>query len=294
MRWRAWRTCSCRASRSTSCHRRPRASPCELQRVHLAIEGLSAYLLSAERFQADNQPAAGSPFVLGSKENGGIWWRETGDLALAASFDHLLAFTNLLTGNVPRQAGYSVLRGCAEAAAIAWWLFDPTVTEKKRVQRGFEERLYGIHVQRGLFEKKNRPKLGAFHDELVAEAGRHGLSEKPNTQAKDLTHFGHPRLPIQDLLTRVLPEKASKSELPTGEVLWRSLSAYSHSEIWTSLVGLREDDDDTKPRRLVVNLSVLLGLAQLTVNAYDRAFSRRMALAGHPMWKQRRGALPRL
>jgi hypothetical protein len=174
-------------------------SEAELQRVHLAIEVLSAYLLSAERFQADNQPAAGSPFVLGSKENGGIWWRETGDLALAASFDHLLAFTNLLTGNVPRQAGYSVLRGCAEAAAIAWWLFDPTVTEKKRVQRGFEERLYGIHVQRGLFEKKNRPKLEAFHDELVAEAGRNGLSEKPNTQAKDLTHFGHPRLPIQDL-----------------------------------------------------------------------------------------------
>ena len=69
---------------------------------------------------------------------------------------------------------------------------------------------------------------------------------------------------------------------------------FSYSELWTSLIGLREDDDDTKPRRLVVNLSVLLGLAQLTVNAYDRAFSRRMALAGHPMWKQRRGALPSL
>jgi len=269
-------------------------SKADLQRVHLAIEGLGAYVLSVERFQADQQPAAGSPFVLGSRENGGIWWRETGDLALAASFDHLLAFTNLLTGNVPRQAGYSVLRGCAEAAAIAWWLFDPTASEKQRVQRGFEERLYGIHVQRGLVEKKNRPKHKARYDDLVAEAKRHGLSEKPDTRAKDLTHFGHPRLPIQDLLSRVLPEKAPKSELRTGEVLWRSLSAFSHSELWTSLIGLREDDDDTKPRRMVVNLSVLLGLAQLTVNAYDRAFSRRMALAGHPTWKQRRGVLPRL
>ena len=269
-------------------------SNADLQRVHLAVEGLGAYLLSAERFQAEQQPAAGSPFVLGTRENGGIWWRETGDLALAASFDHLLAFTNLLTGNVPRQAGYSVLRGCAEAAAIAWWLFDPTASEKQRVQRGFEERLYGIQVQHGLVEKKNRPKHKARYDDLVADAKRHGLSEKPDSRAKDLTHFGHPRLPIQELLSRVLPEKAAKSELPTGEVLWRSLSAFSHSELWTSLIGLREDDDDTKLRRLVVNLTVLLGLAQLTVNAYDRAFSRRMALAGHPMWRQRRGALPRL
>jgi hypothetical protein len=283
-----------RRDTSRAVHSLESFSEADLQRVRLAVESLSAYLLSAGHFQADNQPAAGSPFVLGSRENGGIWWRETGDLALAASFDHLLAFTNLLTGNVPRQAGYSVLRGCAEAAAIAWWMFDPTVTEEKRVQRGFEERLYGIHVQRGLFEKKDRPKREGFHANLVAEAGRHGLSEKPDSQAKGLTHFGHPRLKIQDLLTRMLPEKPTKSEVPTGEVLWRSLSAYSHSEIWTSLVGLSEVEEDSKPRRLVVNLTVLLGLAQLTVNAYDRAFSRRMALAGHPMWTQRRGALPSL
>lgn len=269
-------------------------SEADLQRVRQAVESLSAYVLSAVRFQADHQPAAGSLFLLGSRENGGIWWRETGDLALAASFDHLLAFTNMLTGNVPRQAGYSVLRGCAEAAAIAWWLFDPTVTEEKRVQRGFEERLYGIHVQRGLFTKKDRPKLEEFHDQLVAEAADHGLTEQPDSQNEGLTTFGRPRLSIQDLLARMLPEKSSKSELPTGEVLWRSLSAYSHSEIWTSLVGLREAQDDTKPRRLVANLTVLLALAQLTVNAYDRAFSRRMALAGHPVWAQARGALPSL
>jgi hypothetical protein len=234
-------------------------SEAELQRIHLAIADLSAYLLSAERFQADNQPAAGSPFVLGSKENGGIWWRETGDLALAASFDHLLAFTNLLTGNVPRQAGYSVLRGCAEAAAIAWWLFDPTASEEQRVQRGFEERLYGIHTQRGLIEEKNMPTLEARHDELVADAARHGLTEQPDSRKEGLTTFGRPRLSIQDLLARMLSERTSKSELPTGEVLWRSLSAFSHSEIWTSLIGLREVEDDTKPRTMVVNLNVLLG-----------------------------------
>ena len=34
-------------------------------------------------------------------------------------------FCTLLRGPIPRQAGYSVLRGSAEAAAIAWWVFDP-------------------------------------------------------------------------------------------------------------------------------------------------------------------------
>jgi hypothetical protein len=268
-------------------------SEAELQRLRRALSSLDAYLSSVESFQTTTEPAIGSPFVLGSKENGGIWWRETGDLALAASFDHLRAFRTLIAGDVPRQAGYSVLRGCAEAAAIAWWLFDPIATEEQRVHRGFEERLDGIHVQRGIVEKKDLPKLEAAHSALVAEAARHGLSEQVNSQTK-LTNFGRPRLSIQDLLTRILPEIPPESKLANGEWLWRSLSAFAHSEHWTNAVGLREAEDDTKPRMLVVNLPMLFSCAESTVTVYDRAFGRRMSLAGHPRWEQRRGELPGL
>jgi hypothetical protein len=153
-------------------------SDADLQRLNLAREGLSGYLQAGEDFQASHQPAAGSPFFLGSRENGGIWWRETGDLALAASFDHLLGFLALMSGPVPRQAGYSVLRGCAEAAAIAWWLFDPTANELQRVHRGFEERLYGIHSQRGLIQQ-NTAQFEARRNALVADAARHGLAGHP-------------------------------------------------------------------------------------------------------------------
>jgi hypothetical protein len=266
----------------------------DLRRLELARDRLSAYLLSTEAFQFGHQPAAGSPFLLGTRENGGIWWRETGDLALAASFDHLLAFNTLVRGaGLPRQAGYSVLRGCAEAAAIAWWLFDPTATEEQRVQRGFEERLYGIHTQRGIVEK-NRAKLAAIHAALVTEAARHGLTEQPDSRKEGLTTFGRPRLSIQDLLTRMLPTTPPNSELTNGEVLWRLLSAFSHSEHWTSVAGLPEVEDDTKPRRLVVNLNTLFGSALMTLAAHDLAFGRRMSLAGHSTWEQTRGHLPDL
>jgi hypothetical protein len=50
----------------------------------------------AQKFQQEHQPEADSAFAQGSRENGGIWWRETGDLALAASFDHLGALSTLL------------------------------------------------------------------------------------------------------------------------------------------------------------------------------------------------------
>jgi hypothetical protein len=267
-------------------------SEAENLRLRHAVGSLSAYAESLQVFQANNEPTADSAFAQGNRENGGIWWREAGDLALAASFDHLQAFITLLSGDVPRQAGYSVLRGSAEAAAIAWWLFDPAVTEQERVQRGFEERLYGMHVQRGLVEKKDKPKLEAIHKAIVAKAAPQGLSEEPDSQAKGLTHFGRPRLSIQDLLIRVLPEKRPESELTNGEWLWRSLSAFGHSEIWTSVAGLREVEDDTKPRLLVVNLDTLFPFAELTITAHDKAFSRRMLLAGHPTWEQQRGALP--
>src|SRR6266851_7427874 len=140
-----------------------------------ALLTLDGYLGGVAEFQGRNRPTPESLFALGTRENGGIWWRETGDLPLAASYDHLAAFRTLLRGPIPRQAGYSVLRGSAEAAAIAWWVFDPGASEAERVQRGFEERLHGIHSQRGLVERR-KERLRAQHDELVAEAANFGLS----------------------------------------------------------------------------------------------------------------------
>jgi hypothetical protein len=267
-------------------------SPAESELQQSAFNRLIGYSAAIREFQQTHQPAAESPFAQGSRANGGIWWRETADLALAASFDHLEAFGTLLRGPIPRQAGYSVLRGSAEAAAIAWWVFDPDVSEAERIQRGFEERLHGMHSQRGLVEK-NKEQLATQQAELVAEAARFGLVEVADTRSKGLTHLGQPRLGIQDLLVRVLPEKPPETSLTNGEILWRILSAYSHSESWTNMVGLKEAEDDTRPRKLTVNLPVLLRLCTLTVTAYDRAFSRRMQLAGHSTWEEQRGSLPR-
>jgi hypothetical protein len=106
-----------------------------------------------------------------------------------------------------------------------------------------------------------------------------------------LAAFGRPRLGTQDLLVRVLPEKPPESSLCNGEILWRILSAFSHSELWTSLKGLRELEDDTQPRALVVHLPTLLQLCKLTLTAHDRAFDRRMQLTGHATWEKERGPL---
>jgi hypothetical protein len=266
-------------------------SPAESELQQSAFNRLTGYLAAVQEFQHTRQPAAESPFAQGSRTNGGIWWRETADLALAASFDHLAAFCTLLRGPIPRQAGYSMLRGSAEAAAIAWWVFDPNASEPERVQRGFEERLYGIHSQRGLIDKAKQ-LLEAEHRKVVAEAAKFGLSEVANSRKERLTHFGRPRLGTQDILVRVLPEKAPDSGLTNGEILWRILSAFSHSELWTNFVGVRQLEDDTQPRALVVHLPTLLRMCGLTVTAHDRAFGRRMQLAGHPTWEKQRGPLP--
>jgi hypothetical protein len=262
----------------------------ESERQHRALAGLRGYLAAVQKFRQANRPTADSYFVRATKENGGLWWRETGDLPLAAAFDHLEAFRTLLGGPIPRQAGYSVLRGSAEAAAIAWWVFDPDASEAERVQRGFEERLHGIHSQRGLVER-SKERLRAQHDELVAEAANFGLSEQSDSRKEGLTHFGKPRLGIQDLLVRALPDKPPESSLANGEILWRMLSAWSHSEIWTNFVGVQEADDDTMPRVLTVHLPTLLRMAELTVRVHDAAFSRRMQLTGHTTWEQERGTL---
>jgi hypothetical protein len=262
----------------------------ESERQQRAFAGLRGYLAAVQNFRQANQPTADSYFVRATKENGGLWWRETGDLPLAAAFDHLEAFRTLLGGPIPRQAGYSVLRGSAEAAAIAWWVFDPDASEAERVQRGFEERLHGIHSQRGLVERSSE-RLRAQHDHLVTEAGKFGLSEQSDSRKEGLTHFGKPRLGIQDLLVRALPDKPPESSLANGEILWRMLSAWSHSELWTNFVGVQEADDDTKPRALMVHLPTLMRMADLTVRVHDAAFSRRMQLTGHKTWEQERGAL---
>ena len=266
-------------------------TPAESKRQQSALARLNGYLAAVQSFQHENQPTVDSFFRKATKENGGIWWREIGDLALAASFDHLEAFRTLLRGPIPRQAGYSVLRGSAEAAAIAWWVFDREVSEAERVQRGFEERLFGIHTQRGLVE--NKDKLEVQHRAVVDEAAKFGLSEQPDSRAKGLTHFGRPRLAIQDLLVRILPDKPPESNLANGEILWRLTSAWSHSELWTNMVGLQEAVDDTKPRMLTVHMPTVLRMCELTVRVHDAAFSRRMQLAGHPTWEEERGPLPR-
>jgi hypothetical protein len=203
-----------------------------------------------------------------------------------------MAFVTLLRGPVPRQAGYSVLRGSVEASAIAWWVFHPTVTEKDRVQRGFEERLHGIHAQRGLVQH-SPDQLKDRQNAIVFEAAKFGLEEKQDSQSPGLTHFGRPRLSIQDLLSRMLPQKPPTVGAQTqGEVLWRTLSAWSHSELWTNTVGLSTVEDDTKPRMIAVNIPVLMAMCTLTLEAFDLAFSRRMQLAGHASWEQERGPLP--
>jgi hypothetical protein len=81
---------------------------------------------------------------------------------------------------------------------------------------------------------------------------------------------------------------------PVRPCLGDSLSAFSHSELWTNLVGLREQEDNTQPRALVVHLPTLTRFCVLTVMAHDRAFDRRMQLAGHATWSNDLGPLPRL
>ena len=264
------------------------------QRIAHTIEGLSAYLDAVVTFQVTHPPTVDSPIGEATAANGCRWWVETGELPLAASLDHLGAFVTLLRGPVPRQAGYSVLRGSVEASAIAWWLFDTTVTETERLQRGFEERLHAIHTQRGLAPHV-LDEIEARRRAVVEEAAKFGLEEKPDSRSAGLTHFGKPRIQIQDLLIRILPEKPPEPDAQTrGEFLWRSLSAWSHSEMWTNTVGLALVQDDSEPRNLSVNIPILMVMCTLTLQAFDRAFGRRMELGGHPTWEQERGALPAL
>ena len=267
----------------------------ESDRIARAIDGLGAYLEAVVRFQAEHPPTADSPIGLASEANAGRWWVETGELPLSASVDHLAAFVTLLRGPVPRQAGYSVLRGSVEASAIAWWLFDPTVSEDERVQRGFEERLHSVHTQRGLAaDAHDLEEIDKRQRAVVEQAAKFGLKEERDSRVGFLTHIGKARMPIQDLLIRILPEKPSDATQTQGEFLWRSLSAWSHSEMWTHAVGLAIVEDDSQPRNLVVNIPILMVMATLTLRTFDRAFGRRMELAGHPTWERARGPLPNL
>lgn len=77
-----------------------------------------------------------------------------GSIALESAGDHLAAYDALVHMNAFSMAPLTCLRGLLEAAALASWQLDPSISAEERVARNFALRFSSLTLQRKVAEAK--------------------------------------------------------------------------------------------------------------------------------------------
>lgn len=172
-------------------------------------------------------PAPGSPADLERKAFGSPELLDTaysyGSIILASAADHLAAYDYLVRKDAFAMAPLTCLRGLLEAAALASWQLDPSISSRERVARNFALRFGSLEVQRKVAEAQGdkegaRRTLGRIEDLEEAALGL-GYPRFRNKKGRRDT-VGCMRPTRTDLL---------RSELDSADV-YGALSALAHGD----------------------------------------------------------------
>lgn len=198
--------------------------------------------------------------------------------------DHLQALDELLKPPVPALADLTVARGVLEAAARAWWLYDPYAEPIERLARGWTERLHARRERDKLLRSLDtEPDDASTVEEQVRQAA--GEDNLPYGEHQGTVWVGRPRPSTTQLVTWMDPT--------TAEQAWRWMSGSSHGLSVHVLLRSEPIDDERSPTGLRLaerprSLQDVYTVAAFALEAHAQTFDRRLAYHGweDTQWRQ--------
>jgi hypothetical protein len=176
------------------------------------------------------------------------WWLTYSHSSLFVAADHLSALLAIWAAPaIPHSAGYTVIRGAAEAAARACWFVDPSLASRERIARGIVERAYDLGQMRRFVGETEQVRQGrTVFDTTIARAGfalDRGTCENQKRPGPGVTSLMH------WLLSAPI---TSGSTGTIGGLTYALLSGYAHAETWATLMDVERVD----PRMGVLALNI--------------------------------------
>lgn len=284
------------------------ASPDEQKRLQDAGRFLDGYVRAGVAFRVTVQRDAPADSAFGEARttDEGRWSYQFANLLTSAADDHLLTVAGLLSSTViaiPRYGCYTLLRGAVEADARACWLLDSAVSPKRRLGRGFTERLQSLLASKKLSKARRQhaerriPRLEEAA-RLLSIAPKYAEIRQPDGTKRQgpLIAFGEARPNATALLDKLLPER-SRIGRGLGAFTYQFLSGNLHAAPWALMfdaVPGERIDADTTMAITVVNVERLMSLVTVAVRVHDMALARIAQLAGgnRRTWDDHRGPVP--
>jgi hypothetical protein len=189
-------------------------------------------------------------------------------LLTAACRDHLLAAADIMNARRASMALYTVIRGSAEAASIAFYLLDPGIDGRERVRRSLNWRLAGLceemNLMRGLGGAEALASLRHRQqrvDAIARTAQQHGFQ----FHAPDGNRPG--RLGAKTPSATQLIEACASRTPGLGTAQQRVMSGVAHSQVHALIRFMRPSPELTREGRAMVQLNLTAGQAALDLMA---------------------------
>jgi hypothetical protein len=225
-------------------------------------------------------PVAGSEVESCLLKDPDGWWLMYSHSSLYVAIDHLTALVALWAAPaIPHSAGYTVIRGAAEAAARACWLVDPSVASRDRTARGIAEAAYDLGcMTRVEGDTESMRQRKTVFETTIARAGfavdRGACENQKHPGPTSLMHW---------LLSAPITSGATRT---TGGLAYTLLSGYAHAETWATLMDMKRVD----PRMgvMALNLPRQIQLLRLAMRLLHTGVCWTVELAGFDVeaWKQ--------
>jgi hypothetical protein len=178
---------------------------------------------------------------------GGAWGRKPVEFAYAvagtalipAAGQYLAALSQLLNDKMALFGFQAVVRSLVESAARSWWILDPNIGTRTRVERAYEERWYSLQELRKA-NNSVKPEPLKTHENLMltisADAAQLGLTERTDGEqelvnVRKIVGYGR-RRPNS---TELIPDFLEPLGLPNGELWYRSASGVTHSVLYATM-----------------------------------------------------------
>jgi hypothetical protein len=200
-----------------------------------------------------NAPASTSAVATSRGRKPDEYWLTTAYSSVLVATDHLRALRAAWAAEqgMPHSAGYTLIRGAAEAAARACWLADCSISSRQRIARGILEWDYSMdRIRRADEDGEHARRIRAGFDTTIVDVGYPLLGRRVEGRICD----GERRPKITDLM---------KAQLPVGGLAYALLSGYAHAEVWVMML----DWEPAGPNGVVVALNITRQLNLLRVAA---------------------------
>jgi hypothetical protein len=248
-----------------------------------AFELLEATDAMLHRCVTAPMPASALQSCLGKEPDD--WWLTYSQASLIVATDHLRALLALWSAPaIPHSAGYTVIRGAAEAAARACWLVDPLLAFRERIARGIVERAYALErMSQAEGETQHIQESRAGFEMTVARAGFAIVHLTCEKQERPRT------TPLMESLLSG-PITSETTHTTVGGLSYKLLSGYAHAEAWATLMDMQPVGSGMA--MMALNVPRQIQLLRLAMRLLHTGVCWTVGLAGFDVeaWKQ--GAVP--